>query len=318
MPGREPSAKKVAYAVRMNELLDEFTTIVVAGADNVKSQQFHDARIALRKVPGGATILMGKNTLMRRILKDRFAKDKSPANQKFLDLLMPQLKWNVGLIFCNNQATAVLDILTANRVQAPARANTWAPLDVFVPAMNTGLEPTKTQIFQQLNIPTKIVKQSVEILKDVHLIKKDTKVGASEAGLLVMLGIRPFHYGLDVTTVLENGTLIPKEVLTVTDDQFKKKMEPAIETLRAFALGANYTCAATLPTVLGEGIKNLIALSVGTEYNPSKLGDLVSGIREGKAPAAASGGAAPAKAEKAAAPVEEEEDDEDEGLDLPW
>ena len=36
---------------------------------------------------------------------------------------------------------------------------------------------------------------------DVHLIKKDEKVGASEATLLTMLKILPFSYGL----VIEQG-----------------------------------------------------------------------------------------------------------------
>jgi large subunit ribosomal protein LP0 len=305
----------------MNELLDEYPTMVIVAADNVKSQQFHNARKALRHVPGGATILMGKNTLMRRGLKDRFAADKSAANQKLLDMLMPQLKFNVGLILCKGEATEVLRILRENRVQAPAKANTIAPMDVHVEAMNTGLEPTKTQIFQQLNIPTKIVKQSVEILKPVHLIKAGTKVGASEAGLLQLLNINPFHYGLDVITVYDDGALIPKEVLEITDEQFKEKINPAVENLRALALGANYTCAATLPTTLQTALKELVSLGVGCEsYVPSKIGSLVSDIREGKVAAAPSGGggAAPAKEEKAAAPVEEEDDDDEGGLDLPW
>lgn len=42
----------------------------------------------------------------------------------------------------------IRDLLVANRVRAPARAGALAPLDVVVPAQNTGLGPEKTSFFQ--------------------------------------------------------------------------------------------------------------------------------------------------------------------------
>jgi len=314
MPGsKPPSAKKVAFVEKFNHYLDTYKTIVVAQADNVKSQQFHNARKALRAID--SQMLAGKNTVFRRALKDRLKANNNEANQKFVDVLMPLLKWNVVMVFNNDQASEVYQILKDNRVQAPARAGSTAPLEVWVPAGNTGLEPTKTQIFQQLNIPTKIVKQSVEILKDILLIKKDSKVGASEAGLLVMLNIRPFHYGLDVLAVYDDGLTYGPEVLSITEDDFKSKLEGGIANVKALAAGANYTTAQTLPTAIQSALKELIALSVGCEsFVPSKIGGLVSDIREGKVAAAAPAPApAAAKEEKAAAPPpEEEEEDDDE------
>ena len=39
------------------------------------------------------------------------------------------------------------------------------------------------------------------MLNEVHIIKKDEKVGASEAALLGMLNINPFAYGLQILQV---------------------------------------------------------------------------------------------------------------------
>ena len=83
-------------------------------------------------------------------------------------------------------------------MQAPAKAGAIAPIDVFVAPQNTGLGPEKTSFFQALSIATKISRGTIEILSDVHLIKKDEKVGFSEAALLQMLKIFPFSYGLRV------------------------------------------------------------------------------------------------------------------------
>ena len=75
-------------------------------------------------------------------------------------------------------------MLLENKVKAPARAGAIAPLDVTVPAQNTGLGPEKTSFFQALNIPTKITKGTIEIIADVKLIKEGDKVGMSDSTLL--------------------------------------------------------------------------------------------------------------------------------------
>lgn len=100
--------------------------------------------------------------------------------------------------------TTVRDLLLANKVKAPARAGALAPLDVEVPAQNTGLGPEKTSFFQALNIPTKITKGTIEIIQNVPLITAGDRVGMSEATLLNMLNISPFSYGLIVEQVYDS------------------------------------------------------------------------------------------------------------------
>ena len=84
------------------------------------------------------------------------------------------------------------------QVGAPAKAGAIAPVNVFIPASNTGLGPEKTSFFQALSIATKISRGTIEILSEVHLITLGEKVGASEATLLQMLKIFPFTYGLKI------------------------------------------------------------------------------------------------------------------------
>ncbi len=90
-------------------------------------------------------------------------------------------------------------------MKAPAKAGALAPIDVHVPAQVTTMGPEKTSFFQALSITTKITRGTIEILNDVHLIKKGDKVGASEATLLNMMGISPFSYGLEVLSVRCNA-----------------------------------------------------------------------------------------------------------------
>merc|ERR1719427_2610497 len=105
------------------------------------------------------------------------------------------------MVLTDEDLVEIRDMILANKVAAPARANAIAPNDVIVPAQNTGLGPEKTSFFQALCIPTKISRGSIEIVNSVHLLKPGDKVGASDATLLNMLKISPFTYGLEVCQV---------------------------------------------------------------------------------------------------------------------
>merc|ERR1719299_364191 len=108
------------------------------------------------------------------------------SNNPDLEKLLPHIRGNVGFVFTKEDLIEVRDMLLANKVRAPAKAGALAPLDVIVPAQNTGMGPEKTSFFQALSIPTK---STIEIIQDVPLIKAGDKVGMSEATLLNMLKI---------------------------------------------------------------------------------------------------------------------------------
>ena len=149
-------------------------------------------RISLR---GHAVVLMGKNTMMRKAIRGHLQTNPD------LECLLPHIRGNVGFVFTKEDLVSVRDLLLSNKVKAPARAGAIAPLDVEIPAQNTGMGPEKTSFFQALNIPTKITKGTIEIMNTVDLIKTGDKVGMSESTLLTMLGIMPFSYGLVVKKV---------------------------------------------------------------------------------------------------------------------
>lgn len=99
----------------------------------------HQIRQALR---GEAVILLGKNTMIRRAIRGFL--NEFPDYER----LLPYVKGNVGFVFTNKDLKEIREKITANRVAAPARAGAIAPLDVFIPAINTGLDPSKTSFFQ--------------------------------------------------------------------------------------------------------------------------------------------------------------------------
>lgn len=60
------SENKANYFEKLRNLLEAHSKIFICAVDNVSSQQMHEIRKALR---GDATVLMGKNTMVRRAIK---------------------------------------------------------------------------------------------------------------------------------------------------------------------------------------------------------------------------------------------------------
>merc|ERR1712061_578070 len=179
--------------------------------------------------------------------------------------LLPHIKDNVGFVFTNQDLVHVRDLLLANKVKAPAKAGALAPLDVTVPAQNTGVGPEKTSFFQALNIPPKITKGTIEITNNVNLITAGDKVGMSEATLLNMLGISPFTYGLVVNKVYDSGSIFDPTILDITDEDLKAHILGGIRNIAALCLKIGYPTVASVPHSIINGMKNCMALAAVTD-----------------------------------------------------
>ena len=302
--------KKVQYFSKLRELLEEYKSIFIVGVDNVSSQQMHEIRKALR---GDATVLMGKNTMVRRALRGVLA--DLPEYEK----LMPFVRGNVGFIFTNKDLKTIRDTIVSNVVAAPAKAGAIAPKDVWIPAGNTGMEPGKTSFFQALGVPTKIARGTIEIVSDVRVVETNSKVGPSEATLLNMLDISPFTYGMSVVQVYDNGQIFPSSILDITDDELVGHFVSAINTIASISLAVGYP---TLPSV-GHSVvnhyKNVLALSIATDYTFEGSEAIKDRLANPDAYAAAAPVAAASSsgaAEEAPAEEEEEESDGDMGMGL--
>ncbi|XP_068736246.1 large ribosomal subunit protein uL10-like [Montipora capricornis] len=284
---------KANYFMRIIQYMDEYPKLFVVGVDNVGSRQMQQIRQSLR---GRAEVLMGKNTMIRKAMRGHL--NNNPA----LERLIPHIKGNVGFVFTKEDLATVRDLILANRVAAPAKAGAIAPIDVFVPKGNTGLGPEKTSFFQALAIPTKITKGTIEILNDVHLIKKDEKVGASESTLLNMLKISPFSYGLVIQQVYENGACFSPDVLDITSEDLLMRFVEGIVNISAVSLEIGYPTVASVPHSIINGFKNVAAVAVETNITFPQVEQLKAFLENPEAFASV----APAASEAASAAAEEE------------
>merc|ERR1711964_555514 len=196
---------------------------------------------------------------------------------------------NVGFVFTSGDLKEVRDKVISNRVAAPARAGAYAPVDIYVPAGNTGMEPGKTSFFQALGVPTKIALGTIEIVSDVRVVESGNRVGQSESALLNLLNISPFTYGMTVVQIFDNGQVFSSDVLDVSEEE----------------LVGRFT----------QGIQQVASVSLAPEYEFEGSAKLKEMPANPEAFAAAAAPAAPAEEAKEEA-KEEEEEDEDMGFGL--
>jgi large subunit ribosomal protein LP0 len=218
----------------------------------------HQIRTALRSK---GVVLMGKNTMVRRALRSILT--ENPQYER----LLPHVKGNVGFVFTSGDLKEVRDIITANKVKAPARAGAIATVDVVVPAGNTGMEPGKTSFFQALSIPTKIARGAIEIVSDIKVVVAGTKVGPSEATLLNMLNISPFTYGMTVYQIFSDGTAFAPSVLDIDEQELIDRFLKGIKTVACISLALNYPTVVSVSHSLVNAYKKLLAIALETDYS---------------------------------------------------
>ncbi|KAL7675343.1 hypothetical protein ACOME3_001604 [Neoechinorhynchus agilis] len=121
---------------------------------------------------------------------------------------------------------------------------------------------TKTSFFQALQISTKITKGKVEILNNVHLIKKGNKVNASEATLLQTLDITPFHYTLQLKQVYDKGSCFDPFVLEITDEDIMEKFKKHVSNLTTASLAIGVPNEFSAPLFAKVAFTPLLAITL--------------------------------------------------------
>jgi len=308
MPAHKVSKRKAEYKQKLIRYLQDHKTILVVTANHVGSNQLQQIRQELR---GRALVLMGKNTLVRMVLRE-YA-DQDPTINAFL----PCVRGNCGFVFTNEDIKEIRDVLASNRVSSIARPGVIAPNDVVVEPGPTGLDPGQTGFFQALSIPTKIFKGQIEMISKTYLINKGDKVGSSECSLLNKLNIKPFEYGLELASIYSDGAVFSPEVIDLTESDLVAKFFQAVRVTAALGLRIGVPNIASIPHSFGNAFKKLLALSVQSGFlfeaakpykefldNP----DAYRAAHGVVVAAAAAGG--DAKEAEAEAPAQEEEEEE--------
>jgi len=298
--------RKAEYFEKMKELMSTYNKAFIVGIDNVGPNQLQSTRKELR---GKAEVLMGKNTMMRKIIAEYCEENPGSPVEKLSEVC----RGNVGFVFTNEDLGEIRTVLETNTRPAPAKVGSLAPSKVVVPKGPTGCDPGQTAFFQTLQIATKISKGQIEMVNDTELINVGERVTASQAALLQKLSIEPFTYGMVLKAVYDNGSLFDAKVLDITDEVLASKFCEALNIIASLSLAMGLPTEASVPHSMVNAYKAVLAITINLEnYSFDKADEVKEYLKDpskfaGGGGGDGGGGGGDGAAEPEPEPEEEEE-----------
>jgi large subunit ribosomal protein L10 len=249
---REYNEKKISTVERIAQLSNMYPVIVITQLSKVRSAQLMAVRKVLR---GNAEIVVVKNKLAKLALKR--------AGIKNADELLNRLTGQNALLFSNLDPFKLYLLLERNRVSLAARAGDIAPIDIVVPAGNTG-QPAGPVLseFREAGIPTKIESGSIWIVKDSVAAKAGSPISPKLASLLSKLGIKPIRAGLSIALAYDNGLIYAADSITIDLEKYRESLVTGFVSSKALAVEIGYLTTDTAPEIIAKAYREAFALAV--------------------------------------------------------
>ena len=312
----------------LTEMLQNGGTLAVIDIHGVPAGAMLGMRAGLR---GKMSIQVAKKRLMK-LAWEAAGNDFADLEELYSSAVQPALLQTDMSSF---QVFSELKKTEAGRAGKPGDV---APHDIIVEKMDTGMPPGP--IVGELNsvgIPAKIVKGSVQIQKQVTILKEGEEFEGDLGMMLSKIGINPIVTGLRLCGTIEDGTRFQPATLDIDYEQFESDLisfgagafnlacnirwfttqttptllSKASGEALAVALEAAIVTTDTLPHLIGRA--NRGAMGVAGSLSADALDEELSQLLGAAASAAESAAAAPSSDEAPAEAEEEDEEEEEEG-----
>ncbi|MFX0181075.1 MAG: 50S ribosomal protein L10 [Candidatus Hodarchaeota archaeon] len=201
------------------DLFKDYKNIAVIDVAHLNDRQIQETRKILR---GKAVIRMSKKNLQLRAIEQY----KNESNKANLEEFAASIPGQSALCFTDMDLFELKQIFNENEWMVPAKPDEITPVDIWVPAGDTGL-PTG-QVISELNmtlkLPTRIQNDTIWIRDDTRTHKAGDLVDVKQAAVLKKLGIKPIESLIKIYYAWSDGEIIPEEILYVDTEQIKQNL----------------------------------------------------------------------------------------------
>jgi hypothetical protein len=151
------------------------------------------------------------------------------------------------------------------------------------------MDSSQIEYFQALKIPTKVIKNQLEIVSATKILTVGQKITMSEINLMKKFNIKPYKHYVQIQHIYMNGKLYDSAILKITPDYMRERLEAGIRNVTAFSVATGITNRASAPHVIQSAFRNILGLSLATGIEIAQAKHLLA--------AAASVSSAPAREE---------------------
>nr|MDO8080752.1 50S ribosomal protein L10 [Candidatus Freyarchaeota archaeon] len=240
--GRPVPEYKVEKKEEIRSLLVKYKVIGLTNMQGIGAKQLQGLR---KKLKGTALIRIDKNTLIVRSLREM--KDK----KKNIDKLAEYVKGSVALILTDTDPFKLSNILAKSKTRTAAKPETISPLEIMVPAGNTGFPPGPIiSELGEVGLPTRVESGTIWITKDTVVAKPGDLITKKLALVLKRIGIEPIEVGLSLYAAYEDGLILTEDVLSADTEKYVKRIQEAHIQALNLALYAGILTPETIAMLL--------------------------------------------------------------------
>lgn len=222
---------KLDEVSQLVDLFNQYKIVAVIEVGKLNDKQIQETRKLLR---GKAIIRMSKKNLQKRAIE----KFKKESKKEKLDEFESNIPGQAALCFTNMDIFELKKTFNENEWMVPAKPNEITPVDIWVPAGDTGL-PTG-QVISELNmtlkLPTRIQSDTIWIREDTRTHKAGDLVNVKQAAVLKKLGITPIESLIKIDYAWSDGEIFPEEIIYMDTEKFQQDVVSAYFMAQKIAL----------------------------------------------------------------------------------
>ena len=160
-------ANKVHVFEKTKEYFKKFKNIVIVDVKDISTDKIQKIRHEIVSL-GETETLCGKTTVIRKAITDLIEECKGDLpkhipKQQLLDFSEAMPGVHLLLIFTNKDIADISNITSKYVIEKQAKPGQLSPVEIIIPAGPTGMDSSQIDYFQALKIPTKVMRNQLEI-----------------------------------------------------------------------------------------------------------------------------------------------------------
>jgi large subunit ribosomal protein L10 len=209
---------------------------------------------------------MDKSTLIVRSLRE--LKDK----KKNADKLAEYVKGSVALILTDMDPFKLSNILAKNKTRTAAKPESVSPVEIMVPAGNTGFPPGPViSELGEVGLPTRVESGTIWITRDTVVAKPGDFISKKLALVLKRIGIEPIEVGLSLYAAYDNGLILTEDVLAADPQKYVKSIQEAHIQALNLALYAGILTPETIAMLLSKAYAEASNIAIKAKLDIPEL-----------------------------------------------
>ncbi|MBI2084996.1 MAG: 50S ribosomal protein L10 [Candidatus Aenigmarchaeota archaeon] len=254
----------------LKRLVDSYSVVGVLNMHKMPSKQLFDIRNALH---GEAKIRMAKSSLIKRAFE--------ASNKKGLKDLEKNITGEVALIFTNSNPFKLYNFLEKNKQPAAAKPGDITPVEIVIPAGPTQFAagPVISE-FQKAKVKTTVENGKITVKEDTVVAKAGTQLTKELTEFIMKFGIEPMKIGLDLVSMLDNGTVFGKDVLGVPTEEYLNNMVTSYYKALNLSVNVGYTNKDSVKVMIANAFRNAKYVAIEhSVYEKEIIGNIMAKYR---------------------------------------